>query len=174
MRTGSVLGRASPADPLAAAAASGPSRAWAPVSARRNRRRKAAPGPGAQGHRREAAWSLGSLCHHLRLAQKTERATRGGRPFVHVPMNVTENRAELARFLTGLDGQRFQVDRLLFQDSWGLLPLLFVVVEPGPGGDELADDHVLLQAPQPVDLARDRGLGQDARGLLEGSCREPR
>src|SRR5258708_472908 len=74
----------------------------------------------------------------------------------------------------GLDGQRHQVDRLLFEDPGRLLPLLLVVVEPRPGGDELADDDVLLQAAQPVDLARDRGLGQDARRLLEGSCREPR
>src|SRR5450759_3115775 len=70
--------------------------------------------------------------------------------------------------------QRFQVDRLLFEDTRRLLALLLVVVQPGPGRDELADDHVFLQAPQPVDLARDGGLGQDAGGLLEGRCRKPR
>ena len=34
--------------------------------------------------------------------------------------------------------------------------------------DELADDHVLLETEQLVDLAADSGLGQDSRGLLEG------
>src|SRR5450759_5829698 len=66
------------------------------------------------------------------------------------------------------------VDRLLLEDPRGLLSLLLVVVEPGPRGDELADDHVLLEAAETVDLAGDCGLGQDARGLLEGRCRKPR
>src|SRR4029077_11821929 len=73
-------------------------------------------------------------------------------------------------FCRVLDGQRLQVDRLLFEDPGRLLALLLVVVKPGPGGDELADDHVLFQASQAVDLARDRGLGEDPRRLLEG-CR---
>src|SRR5438105_3311705 len=73
-----------------------------------------------------------------------------------------------------LDAQRLEVDRLLLEDPSRLLTLLLVVVEPGPGRDQLADDHVLLQAPEPVDLARDRGLGQHTGCLLEGSGREPR
>src|SRR3984893_4846544 len=49
-----------------------------------------------------------------------------------------------------------------------LLAELLVVVEPGPGGDQLADDYVLLQAAQPVDLAGDRCLGQHPGRFLEG------
>ena len=37
----------------------------------------------------------------------------------------------------------------------------------GAGRDQTADDHVLLQALQAVDLAVDRRLGEDAGGLLE-------
>src|SRR6195256_1294967 len=48
-----------------------------------------------------------------------------------------------------------------------LLAQLLVVVEAGPGRDQLADDHVLLQATKPVDLARNRGFGQHPRRLLE-------
>src|SRR5438105_1895344 len=54
-----------------------------------------------------------------------------------------------------------------------LLAQLLVVVEAGPGGDQLADDHVLLQAAQPVDLAGDRGLGQHPGRFLEGCRRQP-
>src|SRR5665213_777070 len=66
-----------------------------------------------------------------------------------------------------LYGKRLQVDRLLFEDPGRLLPLFLVVVETCPRGDELADDHVLLEPAQAVDLARDRGLREDASGLLE-------
>src|SRR5690606_1990949 len=38
----------------------------------------------------------------------------------------------------------------------------------GTGRDEAADDHVLLQALERIDLAVHGGLGQHARGLLEG------
>src|SRR5882762_851991 len=44
--------------------------------------------------------------------------------------------------------------------------------EPCPRGDELADDDVLLETKEPVLLAHDRGLGEDARRLLEGRRRE--
>src|SRR5439155_1294724 len=54
-----------------------------------------------------------------------------------------------------------------------LLAQLLVVVEAGPGGDQLADDHVLLQTTEPVDLARDGGFGQHPRRLLEGCRRQP-
>ena len=39
-------------------------------------------------------------------------------------------------------------------------------------GDELADDDVLLEPHERVDLPLDRGVCQDARGLLEGGRRE--
>src|SRR5712691_7391037 len=38
--------------------------------------------------------------------------------------------------------------------------------------DELADDDVLLETKEPVLLAHDRGLGEDAGRLLEGRRRE--
>src|SRR5207253_55013 len=44
--------------------------------------------------------------------------------------------------------------------------------ETGARGDELADDDVLLEAQEPVLLAHDRGLGEDARRLLEGGGSE--
>src|SRR5712691_3343423 len=65
----------------------------------------------------------------------------------------------------GLRQLREHLERLFAQ--------LLVVVEAGPRGDQLADDHVLLQAAQPVDLPRDRCLGEDAGRLLEGCRRQP-
>src|SRR5438477_1613078 len=47
-----------------------------------------------------------------------------------------------------------------------------VALEAGRRRDELADDDVLLQAEQTVDLALDRGVGQHLRRLLEGGRRE--
>ena len=44
-----------------------------------------------------------------------------------------------------------------------------VAAHAGTGGDQLAQDDVLLQADQRIDLALDGGLGQDTVGLLEGS-----
>ena len=44
----------------------------------------------------------------------------------------------------------------------------------GAGRDQAADDDVLLQAFQRVDLAGDGRLGQDAGGLLEGRRRDER
>ena len=49
-----------------------------------------------------------------------------------------------------------------------------VLLQTGRGRDQLADDHVLLQAEQPVDLALDRRVGQHLRRLLEGGGREER
>src|SRR5258706_11329890 len=72
-----------------------------------------------------------------------------------------------------LDRQRLQVDRLRFEDPRRLLARLLVVVQPGPGRDELADDHVLLEASQAVHLAADRGFGEHTGGLLEGRRRQP-
>src|SRR3954451_20361181 len=40
--------------------------------------------------------------------------------------------------------------------------------------DQLADDHVLLEAEQAVALALDRGVGENLRRLLEGGRRQPR
>src|SRR5438445_1359902 len=47
-------------------------------------------------------------------------------------------------------------------------------LESGTRRDELADDDVLLEPEQAVLLAHRRGLGEDARGLLEGRGREER
>ena len=47
-----------------------------------------------------------------------------------------------------------------------------VALEPGGRRDQLADDHVLLQAREAVDLALERRVGEDLRGLLEGGRRE--
>src|SRR5438067_1909581 len=49
-----------------------------------------------------------------------------------------------------------------------------VPLETRRGRDQLADDHVLLQPEQPVDLALDRGVGEHLRRLLEGGRREER
>src|SRR5579864_3830061 len=63
------------------------------------------------------------------------------------------NRGRWERPRSGfLDRKGLQVDRLLLEDPRRLLPLLLVVVQPRPGGDQLADDHVLLQPAQAVDL----------------------
>src|SRR5687767_1292607 len=43
-----------------------------------------------------------------------------------------------------------------------------VVAEAGGRRDQLADDHVLLEADQAVALALERRVGQHLRGLLEG------
>ena len=45
---------------------------------------------------------------------------------------------------------------------------------PVPAGMRRPDDDVLLQAFQHVDLAIDRGVGEDAGGFLEGRRREHR
>ena len=49
-----------------------------------------------------------------------------------------------------------------------------VALEPGRRRDQLADDHVLLEPVEAVDLALERGVGQDLRRLLEGGRREER
>src|SRR5437588_7191995 len=72
-----------------------------------------------------------------------------------------------------LNRKRVQVDRLFFEVPGRLLALLLVVVEPRARRDQLADDHVLLQTAQPVDLAADRGFGEHPGRLLEGGGREP-
>src|SRR3954471_6678733 len=49
-----------------------------------------------------------------------------------------------------------------------------VALEPGGGRDQLADDHVLLQAREAVDLALERRVREHLGGLLEGGRREER
>src|SRR5690606_25438498 len=49
-----------------------------------------------------------------------------------------------------------------------------VLAETGTGGDQLSDDHVLLEAHERVALALHGGLRQDAGRLLEGGGRQPR
>ena len=46
------------------------------------------------------------------------------------------------------------------------------MLEPGAGRDQPAHDDVFLQTAEIVRLAGDRGLGQDARRLLEGGGRD--
>ena len=48
-----------------------------------------------------------------------------------------------------------------------------VCLQTCTGRNQLADDDVLLQTDQMVDLALDGGVGQNLRRLLEGSCGEP-
>src|ERR1700754_1950121 len=47
-----------------------------------------------------------------------------------------------------------------------------VALEARRRRDQLADDHVLLEAGEPVDLALQRRVGEHLRGLLEGGRRE--
>src|SRR3989441_4877735 len=49
-----------------------------------------------------------------------------------------------------------------------------IVLHPGPRRNQPAHDDVLLQPAQVVDAARDRRLGEDARGLLERGRRNER
>src|SRR5699024_10882219 len=49
-----------------------------------------------------------------------------------------------------------------------------VTVDAGARRDQLADDHVLLEAHQLVRALVDRGIGEHPGGLLEGGRREPR
>src|SRR5215210_2424271 len=49
-----------------------------------------------------------------------------------------------------------------------------VALEPGGGRDQLADDDVLLQAREAVDLALERRVGEHLGGLLEGGRRQER
>ena len=49
-----------------------------------------------------------------------------------------------------------------------------VVPEAGRRRDQLADDHVLLEADKPIALALEGGVGQDLGGLLERGRREER
>ena len=47
-----------------------------------------------------------------------------------------------------------------------------VAAQAGAGRDELADDDVLLEAGEVVDLALDGGVGEHLGGLLEGGRRQ--
>src|SRR5215210_1086878 len=49
-----------------------------------------------------------------------------------------------------------------------------VALEPGGGRDQLADDHVLLQAGEAVDLALERRVREHLGGLLERGRRQER
>src|SRR5579884_2692067 len=119
---------------------------------------------------------------HLRCHESTRRASGlspgeqrpprlGARPRREDPGAPRRRPRSLA---PASDAEHLQVDRLLLQHPGGLLSLLLVVVETRPGRDELADDHVLLQAAQAVHLAADGGLGQDPGRLLEGRGGQPR
>ena len=49
-----------------------------------------------------------------------------------------------------------------------------IALEPGRGRDQLADDHVLLEPVEAVDLALERRVGQHLGRLLEGGRRQER
>src|SRR5262252_5034475 len=65
-----------------------------------------------------------------------------------------------------VEGQRLVVGRVGLD--------LAVPRHAGPGRDELADDHVLLEPDQPVLSALDGGLGENTGRLLERRRRQPR
>src|SRR6266852_2415260 len=105
--------------------------------------------------RRSSSWAARSGWSASRARPTTCRATGW----------TLDARVALAGGGNRLRELREHLERLLAQ--------LLVVVEAGPGGDQLADDHVLLQATEPVDLSRDRRLGKDTGRLLEGCRRQP-
>src|SRR5690606_17657309 len=113
------------------------------------------------------------LAHVLRRLEA--EASVLARAIDHLRCGQVTGRHELGAilFLGGLHrlahgGQRGLLERIR------LLGLLLTGIEARAGRNELTDDDVLLQATQVVDLAVDRGFGQDARRLLEGGRREER
>src|SRR5690606_2610218 len=71
-----------------------------------------------------------------------------------------------AGLLGAVEVQRFVVGRVGLD--------LLVAGHAGTGGDELADDDVLLEAAEAVGAALDGGLGEDPGGLLERRRGQPR
>src|SRR5579885_2206623 len=120
----------------------------------------------------ERAVDLGDL---LGLAGLVGRRAVGARLAAEGEVEVAEvdGAAVLADLLERLEERVALVaradDRLGRADLDRPVPL-----EAGRGRDQLAADHVLLQAEQPVDLPLDRGVGQHLRRLLEGGGREER
>src|SRR4051812_34630401 len=103
------------------------------------RREKGRPaGPTRRGGRR-AAWGIGGGGS----APSVGLARRGG--------GLVAGVSAVAGALLGEGFEGLGPD-----PDFGLL----VALEPGPGGDEAAQDDVLLEADQVIDLARQRGLGQ--------------
>jgi hypothetical protein len=67
--------------------------------------------------------------------------------------------------------------RLGIGAAWLTGPLILLAensADDQRGRDQLADDHVLLQAEQAVDLALERRVGEHLGGLLEGGRRQER
>src|SRR5437762_1528257 len=94
--------------------------------------------------------------------------------------NMRRNRADRAMYPYGillssclcplvLDHHRLGLDRSL---ALAFEPEPPVGGHPGPRRDQVTDDHVLLQAPQEIHLALDRGLGEHPGRLLEGGRRD--
>ena len=76
-----------------------------------------------------------------------------------------------------LGGELVLVEQVLLGALGGLDRLDLeraVVLEAGRGRDQLADDHVLLEADEAVALALEGGVGEHLRRLLEGGRREER
>ena len=74
----------------------------------------------------------------------------------------------------GLHGSRFVHSVLLFFCGVRAFPEMLVHIHlrvavhlhAGPGGDQLTDDHVLLQTEQRIALSFDGGVGEDLRRFL--------
>src|SRR5205823_5581341 len=124
-----------------------------------------APGSSVSGTSSAGSYRIFGRKSFARRRSSPEPAPRGNKKG---PPRWWPFGARASRSLAGGDGLRQlreHLERLLAQ--------LLVVVEAGPGGDQFADDHVLLQATQPVDLAGDGGFGQHPGCLLEGRGRQP-
>src|SRR5438132_156113 len=104
---------------------------------------------------------------------------RHGRPRHPRRNNMRRNRAEGENYSSGRvlssGFSPFRCLRLLERQCGLLLRFQLqpaIIRHAGPGRNQVADDDVLLEAPQVVHLALDRGLGQHARRLLEGGRRD--
>src|SRR5205814_8103986 len=82
---------------------------------------------------------------------------------------------DLADLLERLEQRRVLLGEELARDRLGGADVdLAIALEAGRRRDQLADDHVLLQAEQTVDLALDRSVREHLRRLLEGGSGEER
>src|SRR5436190_8442502 len=100
-----------------------------------------------------------------RLAAEVDAERAEVEAFAAVGADLLERRQKLRLRL----GPRVRARR----DLLGRLDVdAAVALEARGGGDQLADDDVLLQAEQPVGLAFDRRVRQDLGRLLERGRRE--
>src|SRR5262249_61129126 len=84
-------------------------------------------------------------------------------------VEVAEMVAVLADLLERLQERGVLLGEELARDRLGRADLdRAVPLEAGRRRDQLADDHVLLQAEQAINLSLDRSAGRHLRRLLEG------